>query len=507
MSGSGSDEAGRLRQMALERQAAGRFEEAYQLLRRRAMLSPEDAGAWADIAECLTAARMPEDALKAWDAALAVAPGDAALLGGKAGVLQGLGRAAEARSLLDKAVATAPGDAGVGLQLARLAIEAGDWDEAARLAGGIEQGRAEGQWLKARIALGRGHFEEAERQAAHLCADPRLAPEPRADALLLWAEALDRLGQPSRAFQAASQGKLTQRRLFADRAAGREGAVARLARLRAELAKADRADWAVRTEPARAPGEPRVHAFILGFPRSGTTLLEQALAGHPDVIALEEPPTLAAPAAEFLSSPEGLERLARLAPAQIAAWRARYFAEVRALGPEPSGKVLVDKAPAETSSLPLIARLFPDARILFALRDPREVVLSCFMSSFQMNALTYAFTDLGETARAYAATMTLAETCRQLLPLNLTEVRHEALVEDFETVLAGVAAALGLDLHPAMINIAATARARTVRTPSAALVRGGLTTARLGRWRAYAAELEPVLPALRPWVERFGYAG
>ena len=503
MGGSGPDEADQLRRLALERQAAGRFEDAYQLLRRRALLTPKAPDAWADIARCLDAARMPDDALKAWDAALVLAPADPGLLVGKAGVLQGLGRAGEARVLLARALQAAPDDAGVRMGLARLAIEAGDWTEARRLAADLDGSRPESLWLAARIALGQGELAIAADRAAALCGDPRLGPEQRADALLLWADALDRLGRPADAFQAAAEGKGLQHRLFARVAAGREGAVARLERLNAWISQGPA--WASPAETPRAAGEPRIHAFILGFPRSGTTLLEQALAGHPEVVALEEPPTLAAAAAEFLSSPEGLARMARLSDADAARWRARYFADVRALGAEPAGKVLVDKAPAETWSWPVIARLFPDARILFALRDPRDVVLSCFMSSFQINALTYAFTDLGETARTYGACMTLAATCRARLPLALAEVRHEALVEDFQGGLKAVAAFLDLEMHPAMIDIAATARRRAVRTPSAGELRRGLTTARLGRWRTYAEQLTSVLPLVDPWLDRLGY--
>ena len=498
------DEAAQLRSAATEHQAAGRFETAYGLLRRRAMLVPKDPEAWADIARCLAAAGMLPDALKAWDAALAVAPGGSPLLLGKAEVLERLGRSGEARGL----VAAAPGSFDSMFRLARLALEAGDWEEAARVLASLESqhgGRPEVAWLAIRVALGQGELGWAERRARQLATDSRLGAEQRADLLLLRAEALDRQGRPADAFKAAAAGKALQRGLFAGHAEAREGAAARLERLAALLAPASPADWAAKPIMPVA-GEPSVHAFILGFPRSGTTLLEQALAGHPDVVALEEPPTLAAPAAEFLRNSEGVERLARLPEAQIRAWRARYFAEVRAMGADPAGKVLVDKAPAETASLPLIARLFPEARVLFAVRDPRDVVLSCFVSSFQMNALTYAFTDLLETAAAYAATMRMAEACRRVLPLSLMEVRHEALVQDFQSGLAEVAAFLGIRMHPAMADIAATARARSVRTPSAPQVRGGLTTTRLGRWRAYADALAPVQSTLEPWVGRFGYA-
>jgi tetratricopeptide (TPR) repeat protein len=504
-----TEAADRLRAQALAHQGAGRFAEAYQLLSRRAMASPRDPGAWADIARCLMAARKPEDALKAWEAALTLAPESPALLCGKAGVLQGLGRPNEARALLARALDLEPANLEARFGLARLAIEAGDWDAAAGLVQRLEASggaRPEVLWLAARIALGRGELATAESKAAALAADPALGIEQRADALLLRSDALDRLGRAAEAFAAAASGKGLQRRLFADRARTGEGAVARLERLDAAFAKSNAADWAARSGPERAPGDPRVHAFILGFPRSGTTLLEQALAGHPEVVALEEPPTLAAAAAEFLASSEGLARLAHLPDDEIRAWRARYFAEVRLLGVDPAGKVLIDKAPAETASLPLISRLFPEARVLFAIRDPRDVVLSCFMSSFQMNALTYAFTDLGETAACYSACMTLAGTYRRLLPLELMEVRHEALVNDLEGALAAVAGFLGLELHPAMTDIASTAQRRSVRTPSAALVRAGLTTSRLGRWRGYAEALGPVMPVLEPWTRRFGYA-
>ena len=500
-------EAAQLRRQAFEHQAAGRFEQAYELLRRRTHLTPRDAFAWADLGGCLFAARKSEHALLAWDEALKLEPDHADLLGGKAGVLQSLGRTDQARALYARALAIQPESFGAAFGLALLAVEAGDWDEAARLTAPLEarhQGHPGLAWMGARIALGRGELEQAETRATALADDPRLGPEQRADTLLLQSEALDRLGRTGEAFSVASSAKGLQRPLFAQRAASREGVVAKLERLNGWFAKAEAGDWARRPAPP-VPGEARAHAFIVGFPRSGTTLLEQALAGHPDVVALEEPPTLAAPAAEFLGSPEGLARLAALPEAEAQQWRARYWADVRAIGADPSGKLFLDKAPAETSSLPLIARLFPGAKVLFAVRDPRDVVLSCFLSSFQMNALTYAFTDVGETAAAYAACMGLAETYRRVLPLDLRETRHEALVEDLEGELAAIAAFLGLEFHPAMLDIAATARGRSVRTPSAPQVREGVTTTRLGRWRAYADELAPALPSLAPWIQRFGY--
>jgi hypothetical protein len=233
--------------------------------------------------------------------------------------------------------------------------------------------------------------------------------------------------------------------------------------------------------------------------------MEQALAGHPKVAALEEAPTLAAAHAEFLAADDGLGRLAQLDPAEAELWRGRYWAEVAAHGAEVRGRVFLDKAPAATEDLPLVARLFPAAKVLFAVRDPRDVVLSCLRQNFRMNAMTYAFTDLAETAACYDACQGLAETYRARLPIELMEVRHEDLVVDFEGGLGRVCGFLGLELDPAMLDVAATAQARVVRTPSAAQVRAGLNSRGLGRWRSYEAELAPVLGVLRPWAERYGY--
>jgi hypothetical protein len=317
-------------------------------------------------------------------------------------------------------------------------------------------------------------------------------------------EALDALGETAAAFRAFAAGKAALRALYAARAAASESEAERLERLADWFQSGDPAPWA--GAPATdSPSGVAGHAFLLGFPRSGTTLLEQAIAGSPDVAALEEAPTLAGAAAEYLASAEGLARLADVSGDEAARWRGEYWDEVRRHGLAPQGKLFLDKAPAGTLYLPLIAKLFPDARILLALRDPRDVVLSCFRSSFQMNAMTYAFTDLGETARCYAACMALARACRAALPLKIIEVRHERLVEAFEAELGRISDFLGLAPTPAMLDVAATARRRQVRTPSAAQVRAGLNSRGIGRWRAYATELAPVLPVLAPWVEAFGY--
>ena len=505
----GSSEILPLRIVAQALRKAGRFDEAIALHQRGVGLAPGEAALWADLADCLFAARRPEPALTAWDRAIALAPGSAAPLSGKARVLHSLSRVSDAEALYRRALMLEPEAFDANFGLARLAFEAGRLDEAEGLTGAQlarEPGRIDTRWLAARIAFGRGEAEAARALFQGLLTEARLDPAQRAETLLALGEALDALGRTADAFAAAVEGKAIQRRLFAQRAAGREGEVAKLKRLAAWFRGADPAAWA--PAPRRAPRsgrEPAGHVFLVGFPRSGTTLLEQALAGHPNVVALEEAPTLATHQARFLGDAEGCADLARLGADDADAWRARYWAEVAAHGVDIGGRVFLDKAPAGTLRLPLVAKLFPDAKVLFAVRDPRDVVLSCLRNAFQMNAMTYAFTALEETAACYRACMELARVYRGVLTLDLAEVRHETLVEDFDAELERIAGLVGLEPHPAMSDVAATAARRSVRTPSAPQVRTGLNRKGVARWRAYADELAPVMATLAPWVEGFGY--
>ena len=496
-------DAATLRQAARARQGEGRLDEARALFQRAVQVAPLEADGWAELVGCLLLSRRPETALQVCDAGLARLPGAAALLCAKGRVLQSQSRVAEAAEAYRAALAADPASLDARFGLALQAAETGDWDHAADLAGPLPPSPAV-DWLAARIALGRGDAEAARASAARARAGPGLTPDQEAEIALLLGEALDALGRSGEAFQAFSQGKRALRALYAERAGGRESETDKLGRLAAWFDDADPAPWRA-TPGGGAQSGARGHAFLVGFPRSGTTLLEQALAGHPGLVNLEEAPTLAAPYDALMTSADGLERLSRLTDAEAVGWRADYWRAVAAHGVDPRGRVFLDKAPAGTLYLPLIAKLFPEAKVLFALRDPRDVVLSCFRSSFQMNALTYAFTDLAEAARCYAATMWLADVYRKVLPTALFEVRYERLVDDFEGELGRIAAHLGLPPAPEMADVAATARRRVVRTPSAPQVRAGLNRQGLGRWRAYAAELAPIEPILAPWIERFGY--
>jgi hypothetical protein len=246
--------------------------------------------------------------------------------------------------------------------------------------------------------------------------------------------------------------------------------------------------------------------FLLGFPRSGTTLAGQILASHPTVVTLDERTPLEAQNEAYLFPKDSVRTLATLGDKEIADARAAYWTAIAAMRVDVSGKVLIDKLPLNTLKLPLIARLFPEAKILFAVRDPRDVVWSCFRQSFQMNAAMAQFLTLAQTATFYDLVMEVGEAARSKLPLASHFVRYEALVEDLKAEIEAACAFLGIDWREDMRNFAIGAQDRRIATPSAPQVRRGLYAEGVGQWRAYAPQLQSIMPVLQPWLRRFNYA-
>ena len=201
------------------------------------------------------------------------------------------------------------------------------------------------------------------------------------------------------------------------------------------------------------------------------------------------------------------ERAQALAPGalledQLARVRASYWRRVDAL----DGATVVDKFPLNVVVLPLIKRVFPKAKIIFALRDPRDVVLSCFQQRFTINAAMAQLLELERAGAYYDQVMSLFELCRARLGLDVHQVRYEDVVADLESVARELCAFLGVGFEPEMLEYRATALKRNIATPSARQVIEPLYNRSIERWRRYAEELKPVLPVLAPWAARYGYA-
>lgn len=263
-------------------------------------------------------------------------------------------------------------------------------------------------------------------------------------------------------------------------------------------------DWCA-SLPSAESGDTRPDpVFLVGFPRSGTTLLDTILMGHPDTAVMEEQPPLNT-VEETLG---GMKNLPNLDAAAIAAARDRYFTEVARIQPLSPGQTLVDKSPLFLYRLPLIRQLFPAAKIILALRHPCDVVLSCFMSNFRINSAMANFLRIEDTAALYDVCFSHWQRSRELLGGDIHSVSYERLVEDVEAEVRPLIDWLGLEWHDTLLDHTATARSRgLITTASYSQVTEPIYRRASGRWKRYEENLVPVIPVLQPWIVRFGYAG
>ncbi len=488
----------------LKRMHAGDNQGALPLLLQAREQTPRHADLLYALGECYARLDRSREAVEAFDAGLTVAA-EARLHFARALALEDLRELDAARQALEQAVKLEPAHAEALARLALLAVQRGDAASARDLASralAINPRQATARIARAHAALEQRDMTTAEAQISALVQDPSLGPVNRAYALSLAGDILDAQERIPEAFAAYASSKAVQRDAFAPQMADVESVTLREQRLADYFTSADAALW----RAAPTGSEAFTHVFLVGFPRSGTTLLEQVLASHPDVMAMDERTCLMDSAAEFFSSNAGLDRLAAMPDHALGPWRQAYWNRVAESGFAPSKPVFIDKMPLNAVFLPLIAKLFPRAKILFALRDPRDVVLSCFRRRFAMNAGMYEFTSLETTTAYYGAVMRLMEIYRQKLVLDLAETRHESLVTDFESEARRICDFLGLEFRDEMRTFARRAQGQNIDTPSGAQVARGLSSEGLAQWRRYAVPLSPALPWLAPFVTRFGYS-
>ncbi|MCL6741257.1 sulfotransferase [Sphingomonas sp. RB56-2] len=504
-------------------------EGAVEALRRAVELRPDAAFVHVNLGRALATADRHQESLSQFEEASRLDPNDGIALFEIGKALVRMGHPTRALPFLGKAASLRRDDSNIflvmGLAFARL-DDLEKAEQAYRLAIQTDPNSA-AAYLNVAILMERGNRTEElvelqEKALAHgvkgqeadfvqalvyrregkLEDALRLAQQSHADSLdsairsNFIGEVADRLGDAETAFAAfAEMNRITARRpdavVYDPTQWGRfiEG-----------LTEKTTAEWFAKWQPVVPKNDPPAPAFLVGFFRSGTTLLDTILMGHPAAQVIEEQPMIV----RLEESLGGLDRLPDLDGAAVDALRDRYFAEL----PEPlvPGKLLIDKNPLATRRAPLIHRIFPDARFIFALRHPCDVVLSCFMQNFQVSEAMVSFLDLTNAALLYDRAMTFWQKCQEIFPLNVHAIRYEEMVADTEGELRKLLAFLGLPWDDKVLDHQKTALDRGyIRTPSYAQVTEGIYVRAKGRWEKYRKQMEPVLPILAPWVERFGY--
>ncbi|MEZ6212478.1 MAG: sulfotransferase [Phycisphaerales bacterium] len=361
----------------------------------------------------------------------------------------------------------------------------------------------------ARIDRSRHNLDAARSRLEALLLSS-LAPEALGHTCMELGQVLDDLSQTDEAMQRFEQGHAAFSLHNPSLDPEMDAYIARLDRWRITAATRTPGRW-----PQHPPSDDLPSpVFLIGFPRSGTTLFERVLGNIPGVATTDEAPMLVETVNEMLrmarvparSSVQITEVLDALDEDSIRSLRAAYWRLAgELLGAQPDASTLVDKHPLNTPLLPVIRRLFPDAGILTVLRDPRDVVLSAYMQDMVPSRAMLHYRSLDISARLYDAMMCLYIVDRDRLGLNLIEARYEDLIDSPDQTSRRIVEFMGAEWTPSILHANAESRARESAVNPYTTSRD-LFRSSYGRWRRYAQHLAPVVNRLASHIHIFGYA-
>ena len=475
-----------------------RYEDACLILEKAALLAPTDPAPLLELGRTLTSINHLEGGLRALGAAARLDPADPRIFLAIAVAFLDMENNDQAERALRFAIKADPTFIPGYLNLGILFEKANRVDELGQLITAAEAAGLAGDEIDYLRAL-RSSRDGDRAGALAIVRDlysPAINPSIKAQ---FAGQLADRLGRTEEAIAFYDEMNRAQAQspmgVGVDRSAYQRG----IARLDERTTPAWFAGWSAGPASAARPAP----AFLVGFPRSGTTLLDTILMGHSAVHVLEELPII-----ETLSKSLGdLDAIAGLDAAGVADLRDRYFAELDKASPAAAGQLVIDKNPLSMIRIPLIHRLFPDAKIILAMRHPCDVVLSCFMQNFKPTEAMASFLDLPNAARTYDRIFQYWESCRAVFPVEVQMLRYEAMVADAGAAVRPLFDFLGLDWEEGALDHQKTAAARGyIRTPSYAQVMEPIYASASGRWKRYEPQMREILPILQPWIERYGYS-
>jgi Flp pilus assembly protein TadD len=447
------------------------FGRANQAWRRAIELAPENAELVSLIGHQYLALRQPEHARECFVRAASSDPRALNPRISLAVLLEKNHRLEEARTLINECLAFAPGD-----------------DQA--------------RYFSAVLDRREGRLDEAERRLRDLIVSNPTHPYVRYSCRYELAQILDQRGCFDEAMGLLAEAKQMVRTLTDTDLLmrGYDRDAANFRRLVAALPRDILKTWDGIFPKSKRSSTPSL-AFLGGHPRSGTTLIEQVLDAHPAVAAFDEPTAFhdilqpAAYRAEELTRP------------RLNALRERYLKALeQELGSPAGNRILVDKNPSPTARLPIWLRVFPELRVLVALRDPRDVILSCYFQNIPLNATNVNFLDFDRLARHYADLMDVWLAVREWSGFAWLETRYEDTVANLEREGRRVTEFLGLTWDERQARYYEKSRTKQLYSPTYQDVTRPIYARSVGRWQAYERHLAPVLPSLESYCRAFGYS-
>lgn len=488
------------RQFLLAREF-GRALPRYEKLTRQ---FPAEAVIWAEYGNAASGQGQVDLADRAWQKALGLAGGNADLIGMIGHQYQGMRKPEKAAACFARAAAADPRGINPRISLAvllekshRLEEARTAVDECLAIAPNDDQAR----YFSAVLERRENKIESAETRLRDLIKSEPRHPFVQYACRYELAQILDRKGDFDGAMRLLAEAKqivrgLTDTELLLK---GYDQGAESARRFTRSLSKTILRTWAGYFPERKREPCPRL-AFLGGHPRSGTTLLEQVLDSHPQVAALDEPTA-------FLDvlQPE-FHKSKQLSSARLNTLRRLYTqALLRELGPDATGKLLLDKNPSPTARLPIWLRVFPELRVIIALRDPRDVILSCYFQNIPLNAVNVNFLSFERLARHYADLMDIWLAVREWEGFAWLETRYEDMVASLEKEGCRVTEFLGLTWHDGQARFYEKSRAKQLYSPTYQDVTRPVYSRSVARWRAYEKHLAPILPALEPYCRMFGY--
>ncbi|HEY4172723.1 MAG TPA: sulfotransferase, partial [Rhodopila sp.] len=449
---------------------------------------PDHVAAEYGLATSLTRRHRDEEAIRHFQQVLDREPGHVEAMAGMAGALMTLNRHAEAialcRAAIDIRADFARAHSVLGLALAQIGEMAAAEDESRR-AVDLAPHQPQFCYFLTHLAKVRPGDKVIAALEAMVPRVELLSSRERCWVHFALAKAYDDIGERDRGFAHLLDGNAAKRRQIEYLEARELGAMERIREVfSAELLMGRRGLG----DPSELP------VFIVGMPRSGTTLVEQVLASHHGVFGAGERADLPL-AVERLTERMGSlpfpEAMWTLGGAELRQIGAAYVAALRVLAPE--AERITDKMPANFRFAGLIPLILPRARIIHVVRDPVDTCLSCFSKVFE-GEQRFSY-DLGELGRFHRAYQRLMAHWRAVLPADvLLEVRYEDMVADLDTQARRIVAHCGLPWDDSCLEFHKTSRA--VHTASVTQVRQPIYRGSVGRWRPDAALLRPLLEAL-----------
>lgn len=431
-----------------------------------------------NLGNCLKHERQIDDAIDAYTYALAIDPTNTKACCNLGQIHEQLSRLDDARQYAELALKHAPND-------------------------------TESQYLVAQLDLRDKNYQAAEERLSQLLKS-NIPSQHRAMVMKELGRVLDRMGKYREAFKLLKEANRIFESVYVEYKdeSGLNEYRSELNTYRSIFTHDIAAGWM----DDYAINEKRKIVFLVGFPRSGTTLTEQILESHPEFIATHEIPVLprltrdvSVVIGRSFSYPADISTLTR---DEVKLLRDAYFERMEKSlnGVIDKDKFLLDKLPLNIVHLGFISCIFPDARILLALRDPRDVCLSCFTQTFSYNQAMRQFLNMNDTVKFYATVMDLWFHYRNVLNISVLETRYEDIVDDLELAAKRIFSFIDVEWHDEVLDFYKSAKKRHVFTPSYQGVTQPVYKSAIDKWKNYEQEMSAVISALDPYILEFNYS-